>query len=63
MGLPRAEVAVWILMSAEFGIDFFVNIDEAGWNGGVPINRKSEAVCDAWGMIGVLAEDDNADGG
>lgn len=45
----------------EVGVDFFVDVDEAGRNGLVGVDGKGEAVGDAGSVVGVLTEDDDLD--
>ena len=57
--MPGDEIAGGIFVMTEVAVNFFIDVHEAGRNGGVIRNRESEAHSGAGSVIGVLAEDDN----
>lgn len=61
--LPRKQVAGVVVMGAEVGIDFFIDVDERRRDRRGGRNREGETVGGAWSVIGVLAENDDFDGG
>ena len=59
--LPVCKIASGVVMEADVGVDFFINIDERRWDFFGAGNGKGKTVGGTRGMIGVLAEDDYGD--
>ncbi len=59
--LPTAERAGGVLVVADIGVDFFVDVDERGRDGLRSWNRKGETFGGAGSVVGILTQDDDFD--